>query len=174
MCCSSSEAQASSRSPRGSPSSSRSPVPITGQTFAVLLVGASFGALLGLASLGLYIFVGALGAPICTPTGGTAGTCSPAPGGYLVGFAIAAFVIGTLAQRRWDRRFPRPSRPCLPGASSSTCAASRGWPRRSTPASRRRSAGPLPVRRRRPSQAVSRRCSPPERVRLVERARGRR
>src|SRR5919109_235235 len=36
------------------------PVPITGQTFAVLLVGASLGALLGLASLGLYLFVGAL------------------------------------------------------------------------------------------------------------------
>src|SRR5215211_2856579 len=40
------------------------PVPITGQTFAVLLVGATLGALLGLASLGLYLFVGALGAPI--------------------------------------------------------------------------------------------------------------
>ena len=37
------------------------PVPITGQTFAVVLVGASLGALLGLASLGLYLFVGALG-----------------------------------------------------------------------------------------------------------------
>src|SRR4029078_5997739 len=40
------------------------PVPITGQTFAVGLVGASLGALLAVASLGVYIFVGALGAPV--------------------------------------------------------------------------------------------------------------
>src|SRR5215204_5522807 len=40
------------------------PVPITGQTFAVVLVGASLGSLLAVASLGVYIFVGALGAPV--------------------------------------------------------------------------------------------------------------
>jgi biotin transport system substrate-specific component len=81
------------------------PVPITGQTFAVLLVGASFGALLGLASLGLYIFVGALGAPIYADGRHGWDVLTGPTGGYLIGFAIAAFVIGTLAQRRWDRRF---------------------------------------------------------------------
>jgi len=81
------------------------PVPITGQTFAVLLVGASLGALLALASLGLYLFVGALGAPIYAEGNGGWETLTGPTGGYIVGFALAAFLIGALAQRRWDRRF---------------------------------------------------------------------
>jgi biotin transport system substrate-specific component len=81
------------------------PVPITGQTFAVLLVGASLGALLGLASLGLYLFVGSLGAPIYADGQGGWDTLSGPTGGYIIGFALAAFVIGALAQRHWDRRF---------------------------------------------------------------------
>src|ERR671910_2473302 len=81
------------------------PVPISGQTFAVLLVGASFGALLGLASLGLYLFVGALGAPIYADGRHGWDVLTGPTGGYIVGFAIAAFVIGALAQRHWDRRF---------------------------------------------------------------------
>jgi biotin transport system substrate-specific component len=81
------------------------PVPITGQTFAVLLVGASLGALLALASLGLYIFVGALGAPIYADGRGGWDVLTGPTGGYIVGFALAAFLIGVLAQRRWDRRF---------------------------------------------------------------------
>jgi biotin transport system substrate-specific component len=81
------------------------PVPITGQTFAVVLVGASLGALLGLASLGLYLFVGALGAPIYAD--GTHGwdVLTGPTGGYIVGFVLAAIVTGYLAQQRWDRRF---------------------------------------------------------------------
>ena len=81
------------------------PVPITGQTFAVLLVGASLGALLGLASLGLYIFVGALGAPIYADGRHGWDVLTGPTGGYIVGFALAAFLVGALAQRRWDRRF---------------------------------------------------------------------
>jgi biotin transport system substrate-specific component len=81
------------------------PVPITGQTFAVLLVGASLGALLALASLGLYLFVGALGAPIYADGNGGWETLTGPTGGYIVGFVLAAFLIGVLAQRRWDRRF---------------------------------------------------------------------
>jgi biotin transport system substrate-specific component len=81
------------------------PVPLTGQTFAVLLVGAALGALLGLASLGLYLFVGALGAPVYAD-GSHGWTVLTGPtGGYIVGFVLAAFLIGALAQRRWDRRF---------------------------------------------------------------------
>jgi len=81
------------------------PVPITGQTFAVVVVGASLGALLGLASLGLYLFVGALGAPVYSD--GTHGwdVLTGPTGGYIVGFALAAVLTGYLAERRWDRRF---------------------------------------------------------------------
>ena len=81
------------------------PVPITGQTFAVLLVGASLGALLGLASLGLYTFVGALGAPVYADGRHGWDILTGPTGGYIIGFALAAFLVGALAQRRWDRRF---------------------------------------------------------------------
>jgi biotin transport system substrate-specific component len=81
------------------------PVPITGQTFAVVLVGASLGALLALASLGLYIFVGALGAPIYADGNHGWEILSGPTGGYIVGFVLAAGLTGWLAQRRWDRRF---------------------------------------------------------------------
>src|SRR5918994_1356846 len=66
------------------------PVPITGQTFAVVLVGAS---------------VGALGAPIYADGKGGWDVLTGPTGGYIIGFALAAFLIGVLAQRRWDRRF---------------------------------------------------------------------
>src|SRR5436190_16445394 len=81
------------------------PVPITGQTFAVVLVGASLGALLGLASLGLYLFVGALGAPIYADGNHGWSVLTGPTGGYIVGFALAAAVTGFLAQQKWDRRF---------------------------------------------------------------------
>jgi biotin transport system substrate-specific component len=81
------------------------PVPITGQTFAVVLVGASLGAPLGLASLGLYLFVGALGAPIYAEGQHGWDVLTGPTGGYIVGFVLAAIVTGWLAQQRWDRRF---------------------------------------------------------------------
>lgn len=81
------------------------PVPITGQTFAVVLVGASLGALLGLASLGLYLFVGALGAPVYADQAHGWAVLTGPTGGYIVGFVLAAAMTGFLAQNRWDRRF---------------------------------------------------------------------
>jgi biotin transport system substrate-specific component len=81
------------------------PVPITGQTFAVVLVGASLGALLGLASLGLYVFVGALGAPIYADHTHGWDVLTGPTGGYILGFVLAAVMTGYLAQHRWDRRF---------------------------------------------------------------------
>jgi biotin transport system substrate-specific component len=81
------------------------PVPITGQTFAVVLVGASLGALLGLASLGLYLFVGALGAPVYSEHTHGWDVLTGPTGGYIVGFVLAAVLTGFLAQQRWDRRF---------------------------------------------------------------------
>jgi len=81
------------------------PVPITGQTFAVILVGASLGALLGLASLGLYLFVGALGAPIYADGQHGWDVLTGPTGGYIIGFVFAACLTGFLAQKHWDRRF---------------------------------------------------------------------
>jgi biotin transport system substrate-specific component len=81
------------------------PVPITGQTFAVVLVGAALGALLGLASLGLYLFVGALGAPVYADGNHGWDVLTGPTGGYIIGFVLAAVLTGWLAQRHWDRRF---------------------------------------------------------------------
>jgi biotin transport system substrate-specific component len=81
------------------------PVPISGQTFAVLLVGASLGPLLGASSLLLYFCVGLLGAPVYSGGDGGWEIVHGATGGYLVGFIAAAALTGWLAQRRWDRHF---------------------------------------------------------------------
>lgn len=80
------------------------PVPITGQTLGVLLVGASYGATLGGATLLSYLLVGALGLPLFT--GGASGWAymQGSTGGYLLGFALAAVVVGALADRGWDKR----------------------------------------------------------------------
>jgi biotin transport system substrate-specific component len=80
------------------------PVPITGQTFAVLLVGAALGPLRGALSLALYLVLGVAGLPIFT--GGAHGDLlSLASGGYIVGFVVAAALVGWLAAHRWDRRW---------------------------------------------------------------------
>lgn len=82
-----------------------SPVPVTGQTFAVLLIGAAFGARLGAATVLLYLAGGVAGLPVFAPIGppGLARLVGPT-GGYLVGFVAAAWVVGALAERGWDRR----------------------------------------------------------------------
>lgn len=81
------------------------PVPLSGQTFAAVLVGSSLGAARGLASLVVYIAAGLAGAPIYAD--GTHGwvILSGPTGGYIIGFALAAALAGSLAERRWDRRF---------------------------------------------------------------------
>jgi biotin transport system substrate-specific component len=78
------------------------PVLITGQTFAVLLLGAALGSKRGAASLGLYTLEGALGLPFfAAGKSGIGGATT----GYLIGFIIAAYVIGLLAERGMDRKF---------------------------------------------------------------------
>jgi len=80
------------------------PVPLTGQTFAVLLAGAALGSHRGAASLLLYLLQGIVGLPVFA--GGANGLAYLAgpTGGYLLGFAVAAFVVGWLAERGKDRR----------------------------------------------------------------------
>jgi len=80
------------------------PVPISGQTFAVLLVGASLGSIRGAASLALYLLIGLAGAPVYSEQKGGWEIFSGATGGYLVGFMVAASVVGLLAERGWDKR----------------------------------------------------------------------
>ncbi len=81
------------------------PVPVTGQTFAVLLVGSSLGAIRGAASLALYLWLGVAGAPIFADRHHGWNILTGASGGYIVGFVLAALVTGYLAERGWDRRF---------------------------------------------------------------------
>jgi len=81
------------------------PVPLTGQTFAVLLVGASLGSIAGTASTLLYVIIGALGAPVYADHAHGWHVLNSASGGYLFGFIAAAALTGVLAERRWDRRF---------------------------------------------------------------------
>jgi len=81
------------------------PVPITLQTFAVLVVGASLGTVRGTASLLLYLLVGIAGAPVYADQRHGWEVFSGATGGYIVGFVLAAALTGYLAERGWDRRF---------------------------------------------------------------------
>ncbi len=81
------------------------PVPITGQTFAVLLVGSALGAVRGVASLGLYLVVGVAGAPVYADGAHGWSVITSASGGYIIGFIVAAAATGFLAERRWDRSF---------------------------------------------------------------------
>lgn len=81
------------------------PVPWTLQPFAVLLVGALLGSKRGAAAMAAYLAEGLAGLPVFAE-----GSFGPGPllgptGGYLVGFVAAAWVVGALAERGWDRRF---------------------------------------------------------------------
>jgi biotin transport system substrate-specific component len=80
------------------------PVPITLQTFAVVLVGAALGSVRGVASLLLYLVVGLAGAPVYADQKHGWDVFSGSTGGYIVGFVAAAALTGWLAERGWDRR----------------------------------------------------------------------
>ena len=74
-------------------------VPITGQTFAVLLSGAVLGFKRGTASMLVYLGAGVVGLPVFAPEGAIAG----ASRGYLIGFVLAAAIVGYLVERGWGR-----------------------------------------------------------------------
>ena len=96
-------------------------VPVTGQTFAVLVTGGALGAWRGAGALTLYMLVGMVGLPVFAPgqnaTAGMwdihfilpwSGNDGPvwdlSGGGYIVGFILAAWIVGYLSERQWDRR----------------------------------------------------------------------
>jgi biotin transport system substrate-specific component len=79
------------------------PVPVTGQTFAVLFLGASLGSRLAVGSVAGYWVVGACGMPVFNGGSGGWAIVSGPTGGYMFGFAAAAFVVGWFAERGWDR-----------------------------------------------------------------------
>jgi biotin transport system substrate-specific component len=79
------------------------PVPITGQTFAVLLAGAALGSRAGAGSQAIYWALGAIGLPFYTNASGGWEAATGATAGYLVGFIAAAWVVGALAERGQDR-----------------------------------------------------------------------
>jgi biotin transport system substrate-specific component len=82
------------------------PVPFTGQTLAVLLVGGALGFRRGSAAVLLYLAIGALGAPIYAESKAGLAVIGGATGGYLIGFVVAAGLVGRLAELGWDRRLP--------------------------------------------------------------------
>ena len=82
-----------------------SPVPITGQTFAVLLSGAVLGARRAFLAQALYLVEGACGLPVFAGLSAGVATLVGPTGGYLCAFPLAAGITGALAERGWDRRF---------------------------------------------------------------------
>jgi biotin transport system substrate-specific component len=81
------------------------PIPITGQTFAVLLTGALLGSRLGAMAMIAYLIEGASGLPFFA--GGAAGVAHlmGPTAGYLIAFPAAAFITGAFAEQGWDRKY---------------------------------------------------------------------
>ena len=79
------------------------PVPVTGQTFAVLLAGAALGSRAGAGSQLIYWLMGAVGLPVFAQQSGGWEAATGATFGYLFGFIVAAWAVGVLAERGRDR-----------------------------------------------------------------------
>ncbi len=80
-------------------------VPITGQTFGVLLVAMALGRVRAVSVVLLYLAEGAVGLPVFAGASGGAAVLLGPTGGYLLGFLGAAYFVGALADRGWDRSF---------------------------------------------------------------------
>jgi len=84
-----------------------SPVPITGQTLAVVVTAAALGPARGVAGQALYLLLGIIGLPFYSDATGGVEVVVGATGGYLLGFLPAAYLIGLAARHGQDRRFTR-------------------------------------------------------------------
>jgi biotin transport system substrate-specific component len=81
------------------------PVPVTLQTFGILVVGGALGLRRGILAASLYLALGVVGLPFFAEGKGGIPVILGATGGYLVGFVAAAALVGRLAELGWDRRF---------------------------------------------------------------------
>ena len=81
-----------------------SPVPVTGQTLATLLLGSAYGAGLGFTTFGAYLAIGAVGLPFFAHGAHGLHVITGATGGYLIGMLFASALTGALAGRRWDQK----------------------------------------------------------------------
>lgn len=79
------------------------PVPFTAQTFGVLTVGAALGFRRAALALLLYLALGAAGLAVFAEGSSGVTKILGATGGYLIGFAVAAAIVGRLAELGWDR-----------------------------------------------------------------------
>jgi biotin transport system substrate-specific component len=79
------------------------PVPITGQTFGVLLVGGALGFRRGLTAVLLYVLLGVIGLPFFAEGKSGLEIVIGSNGGYLIGFIVAGALVGRLAELGWDR-----------------------------------------------------------------------
>ncbi|RKI61667.1 biotin transporter BioY [Corallococcus sp. AB049A] len=82
-----------------------SPVPITGQTLAVILTAAALGPVRGTAAQAAYLLLGAVGLPFFAKGASGWGALTGPTGGFLVGFLPAAFLVGLAARHGYDRRW---------------------------------------------------------------------
>jgi biotin transport system substrate-specific component len=79
------------------------PVPMTLQTLAVLVIGGAYGWRLGIATLALYALEGAAGLPVFAEMKAGLPVLMGPTGGYILGFILAAGLVGYLAEKGWDR-----------------------------------------------------------------------
>ncbi len=82
-----------------------SPVPVTMQTLAILLIGTLFGSKRGSLTVIAYISQGIMGIPVFAKAGSGFAYLMGPTGGYLIGFVFAAFITGYFAEKGWDRSF---------------------------------------------------------------------
>ena len=93
------------------------PIPITGQTIAVLFVGMFLGSLRGALSMLVYTTAGLVGLPIFSDGGSGAERLFGPTGGYIFGYIAAAAMVGWFAQRGLDRTFLRGLASAIVGTS---------------------------------------------------------
>ncbi len=81
------------------------PVPVTGQTFGVLIIASLLGSKRGTLAVVTYLLEGMAGLPFFAEASAGTLILAGTSGGYLIGFIFAAFIVGTLAEKGWDRYF---------------------------------------------------------------------